>query len=810
MAITRLQATDLFEACDVQAFDFDTTNDLQALDDVIGQPRAIESVKFGIGIRRKGYNLFALGPSGSGKRALVQRYAAQHAAGEALPPDQCYIYNFKDADKPCLLQLPSGRGIELQRDMEQLIEDLYGAIPGIFESSEYRTRSRVIEDDINAMHEGALKKVHDSAESKSIALVETPTGFTLVPVREGKTLKLEEFEKLPGAERQRIEQDTEELQQQLAAVIQDMPRLQKLGRDRTNQLNRDMVGATVSHLFEPLLSRYADLPPVVSYISAIEEDVVRNFRHFLRTEEHAASVQAPGGEADHLPNWMAWENRYRVNVVVSHHDNGAAPVVYEDLPSYNNLIGRVEHQALLGALVTDFTMIRAGALHRANGGYLILDAMKVLMQPFAWEGLKRVLQSGEICIESVAQLTSMISTVSVRPEPVPLDVKVILLGERHIYALLSALDPEFSELFKVAVDFTDRMPRNEQNQRDYARMIAGIIQTQSLCPFDRGAVARVIEQGSRLLGDSEKLAVHLRSITDLLQEADYWAQQRRVTVVEAEDVQKAIVTRDYRMGQVREYIQEQIRRGTLLIDIDGERIGCINGLSVIMVGDFLFGQPARITAAVRSGESSVVDIEREVEMGGPIHSKGVFILSAYLGSQYVPDKPLALSASLVFEQSYNEVEGDSASSAELFALLSALAGVPLKQSLAVTGSVNQYGDIQPIGAVNEKIEGFFDVCQQQGLNGQQGVIIPAANIQHLMLRQDVREAVAEGRFSVHAIDTVNDGLALLTGMPAGERDESGAFADGSVNRLVEDTLVRYAEQIRDFNKPADSANAVQS
>ena len=810
MAITTLQVTDLYRSCDAQTLDFDNTNDLEVLDEIIGQPRAIEAVKFGIGIRRKGFNLFALGPAGSGKHAFVQNYATQQAAKETMPPDQCYINNFKDASKPSLLQIPSGRGVGLQHDMEQLIEDLYCAIPGIFESSEYRTRSQTINDHINAMHESALKNVRDNAEHKSIALVETPNGFTLAPVRGGKTLKLAEIEKLPASERQQIEQDTEELQKQLAVVIQHMPKLQKLGRDRTNQLNRDMVAATVSHLFEPLLTNYTDLPAVIAFIRAVEADVASHFRHFLSNEEHTANVEGLTGKASKLPYWVAWKNRYRVNVLVSHRDSSSAPVVYEDLPSYNNLIGRVEHQALLGALVTDFTMIRPGALHRANGGYLILDAVKVLTQPFAWEGLKRVLQSGQICIESLAQMTSLISTVSVQPEPVPLIVKVILLGERHIYSLLSSLDPEFGDLFKVAVDFSDRMPRTEESQRDYARLIAGIIHDQSLCPFDRSAVARVIEQSSRLLGDSEMLAVHMRSISDLLQEADYWAQQRKVCVAEAQDVQKAIATRDYRMSQVREHIQEQIRRGTLLIDIEGERIGCVNGLSVLIADDLMFGQPSRITATVRSGERSVVDIEREVELGGPIHSKGVLILSAYIGSQYVPNKPLVLSASLVFEQSYNLVEGDSASSAELYALLSALAGVPLKQSLAITGSVNQQGDIQPIGGVNEKIEGFFDVCQQQGLNGQQGVIIPSANIQHLMLRQDVRNAVADGQFSIHAIDTVNDGLELLTGMTAGERDVYGVFPNNSINSMIEDTLVRYAEQIRDFNRATKIENEEQS
>lgn len=810
MAITKLQSSALFKICDVQTLKFETTADLDGPDEVIGQPRAVEAIKFGIGIRRKGYNLFAFGPAGSGKRTLAQRYAQQQAATEELPPDWCYINNFQQADKPHLLRLPPGWGVELQQEMVHLVDDLHDAIPASFDTKEYRTRTQAIEDEINGQHEKALKEIHDTADQKGIGLIQTPTGFTLAPVREGKTLRLDEYEKLSEAERNRIEADSEELQQMLTAALHELPKLQKQVRDRISKLNREISGVTVAHLIEPLREKYADLPDVTSFINALHDDVINNFRHFLRKDENKESFFGLGGELSGKQDWMPWENRYKVNVLVGHQNHDAAPVIYEDLPSYNNLIGRVEHQALMGALVTDFTMIRSGALHRANGGYLILDALKILIQPFAWEGLKRALQAGEIRIESLAQLTSLISTVSVQPEPVPLDIKIILLGERHIYYLMSHLDPEFRELFKVAVDFSDRMNRDDETQYSYARLIAGIVRKENLKQFDRGAVAQTIEHSARLLGDSEKLATHLSSLTDLLQEADYWAQQREAKIVECQDVQKAIETRDYRMDQAREVVHEQIRRGTLLIDMQGSRVGCINGLSVLMAGDFWFARPSRITASVRVGENNVVDIEREVELGGPIHSKGVFILSAYIASHFVQDKPLALAASLVFEQSYGEIEGDSASSAELYALLSALANVPLKQSFAVTGSVNQQGEIQPIGAVNEKIEGFFDVCSQHGLSGEQGVIIPASNVKHLMLRKDVRDAVAAGKFSIHAVDTVDDGIELLTGMSAGERGDDGLFPENTVNRLVEDTLIRYAELMRDFFKPREANNTEQS
>ena len=796
MAIKSLEPAALFRHCDVQAFDFETTAELEKLTEIIGQPRAVDAVRFGIGIRREGYNLFALGPAGSGKRSLVQRYVTERAASEPLPPDWCYINNFEQAHKPHMLQLPAGRGVELQNDMEQLIDDLHGAIPAVFESSEYRTRAQSIEEEISEQQEKVLKEIQQNAEKKNIALVQTPTGFTLAPIRKGETLSLDEFKRLPEEERDRIEKDTDELQQQLSKALHEAPRWHKEGRDRMGRLNREMADATVSHLVELLRKKYAGLEAVCTYLDEVRQDVIANFQHFLQDEEHKSPGfgLVPSRSSERL----SWENRYRVNILVSHENDRAAPVVYEDHPNYNNLIGRVEHQAQLGALVTDFTMIRSGALHRANGGYLILDALKILMEPFAWDGLKRALQAGEIRIESLAQLTSLISTVSVEPEAIPLNVKVILKGERHLYYLLSYLDPDFGELFKVAADFDDRMENNEQSQQLFARLVASIVNKEGLIHFDRSAVGRVIEHSARLLEDRDKLAIHMRGLADLLREADYWAQQRQAGTVGREDVQQAIDTQIYRVDRIRERIQEEIRRGTLLIDTVGSSTGRVNGLSVLDLGNFMFGRPSRITARVRVGESQVVDIEREVELGGPIHSKGVFILSAFLGSRYVLEQPLALSASLVFEQSYGEVEGDSASAAELFALLSALADMPLRQSLAVTGSVNQHGEIQAIGGVNEKIEGFFDVCTQRGLSGDQGVIIPASNVQHLMLREDVREAVEAGKFAVYAIETVDDGIELLTGRPAGARAVDGLFPEGSINRRVEDTLARYADNLRAF------------
>jgi lon-related putative ATP-dependent protease len=799
MTIRTLQVDELYLPCDPAQFKFENTKELDNLAETIGQPRAVDSVRFGMSIRHKGYNLFALGPTGTGKHALVLRHATDQAQTEPVPPDWCYVNNYREPHKPHMLRLPPGKGLTLQNDMAQLVEDLHAAIPTVFESDEYRTRSQAIEEELQEKKEQALKQINAHAEEKQIALISTPTGFTLAPVRDGEAMSQEDFEELPDSEKERIEQDTEDLQEELRKMLHKAPKWEKEMRQRMSALNREMATSAISHLIDALRDDYRDFPDVNVYLDEVEQDIIENFRHFLRQDKEKQGLQMFGMGLPGREEEMQMDMRYRVNALIAHPGEESAPVVYEDYPGYASLVGRIEHRTELGTLVTDFTMIRPGALHRANGGYLILDALKVLTQPFAWDGLKRALQAGEIRIESPAQLMSLVSTVSLEPEPIPLDVKVILLGEPHIYYLLSMYDPEFSDLFKVAADFDYRMDRNETSQQLYARLIATLANKEALRPLDRSAVARIIEHSARLLGDKEKLLTHTRSLTDILREADYWATQNDHVCVTRDDVQQAISERIHRVDRVREHIQEEIRRGTLLIDTTGSRTGMVNGLSVIDMGNFMFGRPSRITARTRMGEGQVVDIEREVELGGPIHSKGVFILSSLLSARYLPTRPLVLSASLVFEQSYGQVEGDSASSAEFYALLSALADTPIRQSLAVTGSVNQLGEIQPIGGVNEKIEGFFDTCNARGLSGDQGVIIPASNARHLMLREDVRGAVAEGRFSIHAVDTVDDGIEILTGMPAGQRDADGAFPEGSINRRVEDTLHQYSVSMQAYS-----------
>ena len=790
----RLSPEQLYRVCDASQIGFDTTADFHETPGIVGQARAVEAIRFGVGIRHEGYNLYALGPSGTGKRSVTEDYIRRQAATEAVPSDWCYVNNFAMPHRPRALALPAGRGRVLQRDMAQLVEELGGVVPAVFESDEYHAREQEIEEAYKERQEKAFQELQKEAEAADVAMLRTPAGLAFAPLRKGEIIKPEAFAKLSKKEQERIEQVIAALQERLEGIIQQIPRWRREMQQEIKKLNRDVVMSAVGQLISEIKKTYADLPAVLEYLDMVQQDVIDHADQFRVQEEAVPAI--PGMAGRELMQKASTLQRYQVNVMVDHTRAEGAPVVYADHPTFTNLVGRIEHQAELGALVTNFTLIKPGALHRANGGYLILDAREMLMQPYAWEGIKRALKSKEIRMESLGQALSLISTVSLEPDPIPLDVKVVMLGERFLYYLLCEYDPDFAELFKVAVDFDERMPRGGEHDRHYAELIALLARRESIRPLDRQAVARVIEHGARMIEDAERLSTRFGKVVDLLREADHWAGEAGRELIRAEDVERAIEARRYRHGRLAERYREEIERGILLIASEGARVGQVNGLSVIQLGEQAFGHPSRITARVRLGKGEVVDIEREVELGGPIHSKGVLILSGFLSGRYVPDRPLSLSASLVFEQTYGGVEGDSASSAELYALLSALAEAPLKQSLAVTGSVNQHGEVQAIGGVNEKIEGFFEVCQARGLNGEHGVIIPAVNARHLMLRKPVVEAVAAGRFHIYAVDTIDQGMELLTGLPAGERDEAGQYPEGSINQKVEARLIALAEQAR--------------
>lgn len=790
----------LYTRCDPEQFGFKTTEELAPLEETIGQDRAVAAVQFGMGIEHEGYNLFCLGPTGIGKHSFIRHFIEEKAAQQPTPPDYCYVNNFDQAQKPRMLELPAGVAGKLQTDVERLIEELRSAIPAAFESDDYRARKQAIEDEVKEHQGKAFEELRRKAQEKGITVVRTPTGLVFAPLKDGEILSPEEFEKLPEEERQRIESEISNLRQEVGSFMAQLPAVEREGREKLKTLNREVTIFAVGNLIDEIRRRYATLPQVTAHLDAIEHDVIENVEEFLSTLDSplaaALGVQHPAdSKAGHITR------RYRINPLVAHTANHGAPVIYEDHPSYQNLIGQVEYIPQMGALVTDFNLIRAGALHRANGGYLILDAHKVLMQPYAWEGLKRALQSSRITMESLGQMLGLMGTVSLEPEPIHLRIKVVLIGERLLFYLLSHYDPEFHDLFKVAVDFEEQMDRTPENNLLYARMIGTMARRDKLMTLSCEAVARVIEQSARIAGDAEKLSTHNRTLGDLLKEADYWAHDAKRTKIEAADVEKAVEAQIYRTGRLRERLQEEIRRGTILIDTQGEKVGQVNGLSVIQMGQFMFGHPSRITARARLGKGEVIDIEREVALGGPIHSKGVLILSNFLGSRYASERPLSLSASIVFEQSYGGVEGDSASCAELYALLSAVGEIPIQQGFAVTGSINQHGQVQAIGGVNEKIEGFFDLCQVRGLTGEQGVLIPQSNVKHLMLRKDVVEAVAEGKFKIFAVTTIDEGIEILTGVPAGERDESGKFPEGTVNQRVEARLIMLAEKRKTFASP---------
>jgi lon-related putative ATP-dependent protease len=784
-----LKAAELRWFCDPARLPFESTSELEQLDGVLGQPRAVAAMEFGVAMAASGYCLYALGPPGIGKRFVVERFLERHALRQPRPEDWCYVYDFADPHRPHALRLPAGRATELRRDMEELVEDLRTALTAAFEREDYQSRRQQIDQEVEQRHEKNLEELGTRAQEQGLAIMRTPLGMLLAPVKNGEVLSPAEVEKLPEEERQRLGRHMDELRGEMEKVFLQIPRWRRERRDKVLALDREVSRAAAGVLLDELRKKYEALPDVVAYLSTVEEDVLDHAQMFRGQQEEAAVTgEVPDGE----PGFR----RYRVNVLVDRADLQAAPVIYEDHPTYANLLGRVEHVSQMGTLVTDFTLIKPGALHRANGGYLILDALELLSQPFAWDGLKRALRAQRIKIEPMAQAW-LLSTVSLEPEPIPLAVKVVLVGDRLLYYLLSAFDPDFPELFKVQVDFEETLDRTEDNQLLYARLIAGLVKKEKLKPFDRTAVARVLEHSVRLAADTQKLSLRGGDLVDVLREADYWCQDGR-TAVTAGDVQRAVDAQIFRADRVRQRLQEEIRRGTLLIDTEGSAVGQVNGLSVLQLGGFSFGHPGRITARVRVGEGEVMDIEREVKLSGPVHSKGVLILSGFLGERYAADQPLSLSASLVFEQSYAGVEGDSASLAELCALLSAISGLPVRQSLAVTGSVNQHGCVQAVGGVNEKIEGFFDVCAARGLTGRQGVLIPAANVQHLMLRQDVVDAVREEKFHLYPVTLVDEAVETLTGMPAGRRDESGFYPIATVNRLVADRLTYLAEIRRDF------------
>jgi len=799
-AVAPVPAAQLARRADLSAIAFETTADLAPIGLPVGQERALDAVRFGARIEHPGFNLFVIGSPGSDMDRTVKAMLEAKARDEPVPPDWVYVHNFAAPQKPRAMRLPPGRGPQFRDAIRDLIKDLEVALPAAFESQDYQARRGAIDEAFRRKQEEAFGALTREAAERSVAVVRTPFGFGIAPLKDGEVLKPELFNALPEEERARVQATLQEFEKRLEEILNMIPRWDKQRRDEIRELNRDTARFAVGHSIDETKTRFTDLPQVLEHLDAMRADLLDNVGAFIGPQQPAE------GEGEEEWATTGPLDRYEVNVLVTHPaDSPGAPVVEELHPTLGNLVGRIEHEWHRGVMVTSFRRLKAGALHQANGGYLLLDVRSVLIEPFSWLALKRALRSQQIKIERIDDLLGLTTTVSLEPDPIPLDIKVVLYGERLLYYLLAEYDPELAEHFKVLADFEDSFDRGPANEAAYARLIASIAQQGKLRPFDRAAVERVIERASRLAEDAAKLSLRVDPLRDLLAESDYWAGEAGRAVVGAADVDRAIAEQIRRASRLRERMLESTLREIALIDTSGRRTGQLNGLSVIELGGYAFGRPSRISARVRPGAGKVVDIEREVALGGPIHAKGVLILAGFLGGRYALDVPLSLHASLVFEQSYSGVEGDSASTAELCALLSALAELPLRQDLALTGSVNQAGEVQAIGGVNEKIEGFFDLCAARGLTGTQGVLIPASNVQHLMLRADVIEACAAGRFAVWPVRTVDEAITLLTGVAAGERGPDGAFAPGSVNARVEARLREFA-RVRPLPRSDDAVS----
>jgi predicted ATP-dependent protease len=773
-----------------------TTADIPPLEGTIGQPRALEAIAFGLSISSPGYHLFVSGPAGSGRERTIHDFLRRFAPNRPSPSDWVYVYNFAQPDRPRAIRLPQGWGRKLAADLDGFLQAAQRDIPRAFESEDYAHRRREALSEIQKRREELFEQLQARASEQGFTIEMTPTGIETVPLREGKPLSNEEFQQLSAQQKQELAQRSVALQERIADILRQVRQMQKEAIERVRQLDRDVALFTVGPHLEELRETYSAQPEVLTYLDQIKDDLPEHLDDFRDGEEEDERQtflrRLPGRQREeHL-------TRYRVNVFVDNDTIEGAPVILERHPTYYNLIGRIDYHATFGALITDFRKVRPGALQQANGGFLVLQARDVLTTPFAWEALKRALISGEVTIENLGEQYSALPTERLQPEPIPLDVKVILLGSPELYAHLYQLDPDFQELFKVKADFAPDMDWNDEHQHLYAAFISKRVHEEGLRHFSREAMAHVIEEGARLREDQRKLSGCLRDIADVITEANYWAGKADHDLVQASDVQQALAKRKYRSNLIEERLHEMVSNGTILIDTTGAREGQVNGVAIIDLGGYAFGKPSRITARVSPGRGSLQSIEREIKLSGPIHSKGFLILSGYLAGQYSQQAPLSLAATITFEQSYEEIEGDSASSTELYALLSALAGLPLRQGIAVTGSVNQHGEIQAVGGVTAKIEGFFAVCKTKGLSGEQGIIIPAANVPNLMLNEEVIDAVQDNQFHVWAIHTIDEGIELLTGLPAGQRGSDGQYLEGTIHQRVEARLHAYAEYLHTF------------
>lgn len=768
-------------SCDPDALGFQTTGDLPELTGTVGQNRAMAAIDFGLKMQSKGYNTFAAGPTGTGRNFAVSSRTREAASKQPTPDDWCYVYDFDDPRRPRTLRLPAGRAVRLREDVNGLISAIRQELPRAFESESYEARREGAVADVQAERSRLLKALDEEARGHGLMIQATPMGFATVPLVDGSAMSREQFEQLPEEERTAVNAKMEALQERIQDTMSQVRQLEKEVRRRVQELDREVAMLAIGDRFDEVKAEYREQPEVVKHLERMAEDVVSHLAEFRA----GSSESEEGGPGEGAPP------RYQVNVLVDNQENGGAPVVREHSPTYYNLMGRLEYRPIAGGAVTDHTLIKPGALHRANGGYLILQALDVLVSPFAWEALKRCLRSQEVTIENIGEQWTPIPAATLRPEPIPLDVKIVLVGSPLLYFLLYQYDEEFGKFFKVKADFDVDMWAERDACGSYAAFIATHCREEGLRQLTKAGVARVVEHGMRLASDQEKLSTRFAAVADMLAEANFWAGRDGADLIDASHVEKALEEKEYRSRRLEDRLFEFIARGDLVLEVEGQAEGQVNGLAVLDVGDYAFGRPARITARVTPGRAGVINIEREARMSGQIHQKAVMILSGYLAGTYAEESPLSLSASIAFEQSYELVEGDSASCAELYAILSSLSGVPIKQGIAVTGSVDQNGRVQPIGGANQKIEGFYAACKLKGLTGDQGVMIPRQNVKNLMLKPEVTEAVREGRFHVWAVSHVDEGIEVLTGVPAGAPDRPK-----TIHGLVAKRLRGFSEALR--------------
>lgn len=794
--VKSLSLEELRWKCDTDLFSFKTTEDLPSLSEIIGQERALKAIDFGLGIVNHNYNIFVLGESGTGKSTTVKDIIEKKAKDEPVPDDWCYVFNFSDPDAPKSLSLPPGRGSEFAGDMDELVDSLRRDIPKVFESKDYeKHRDEIIEGQQDRTR-AIFFRLEQRAMERGLMLKKTVSGLAVVPARNGKAMTQEEFDAMPAEKKSAIEEDLRIMQDKLSDAIRDARNIEKETKDRINALDREVVQYVVNPLINDLLDKFKEFSGIVEYLYRVKENVLDSIDDFRPKEEPPLAL----GGLKLQKQEPAFE-RFKVNLIVSNRDTEGAPVVFETNPTYYNLFGRIEYKVQFGVATTDFTMIKAGSVHRANGGYLIVNALDILRNIFVYDSLKRMIKNREARIEDVWEQYRQVSSTTLKAEPIPTNIKLIIMGEPFIYYLLYNLDTEYRKLFKVKADFDNVMPRDEANIQKYAFFVATRCREEGLLPFDKSGVARVVELGCRHAGDKEKLTARFNEISNIVVEASYWAKKDGANTVSEAHVDRAERENIYRSSKIKDKLTDYIVNDTIMVATEGKVVGQVNGLAVLDPGDFAFGRPSRITARTFMGDSGVVNIEREVKMSGRIHNKALMILTSFLGDRFARKAPLTLNAFITFEQLYDEIEGDSATCTEVYALLSSLSGMPIDQGIAVTGSMNQRGEVQPIGGANEKIEGFFEVCKAKGLTGAQGVIIPKRNVRHLMLKKEVLDAVREGKFSVYPIEKVDEGMEILTGAAVGERDGNGEFPEGTVNYLAEKRLIELAKSYKEFGRP---------